>query len=163
MNAAVASLDIRRLGAADGARLHELMQVFAVAFDDAALYAAQPPDAAWHAQLLARDSFIALVALKQGAVVGGLTAYWLPKPERARSEIYLYDLAVDIAHRRQGIASALLTELKAVARERGAWVIFVQADTAPEDAPARALYARLGTGEEVLHYDIDPNDERTAA
>ena len=103
------------------------------------------------------------LSVKTPCLVPPWFAYWLPKPERARSEIYLYDLAVDIAHRRQGIASALLTELKAVARERGAWVIFMQADTAPEDAPARALYARLGTGEEVLHYDIDPNDERTAA
>lgn len=138
------------------------MQVFAVAFDDASLYATQPPDAAWHARLLASDSFIAIVALKQGVMVGGLTAYLLPKPERARSELYLYDLAVDAAHRREGIATALIVELKAVARECGAWVIFVQADIAPEDAAARALYARLGTREDVLHYDIDPGDGRAA-
>lgn len=132
------------------------MQVFAVAFDDAPLYTSQPPGAAWHANLLASDSFVALVALKQDVVVGGLTAYLLPKPERAHCELYLYDLAVAAAHRREGIATALITELKAVARERGAWVIFVQADTAPEDTAARALYARLGTREDVLHYDIDP-------
>jgi aminoglycoside 3-N-acetyltransferase I len=33
-------------------------------------------------------------------------------------------------------------------------VIFVQADTAEEDAVAIALYTKLGVREEVLHFDI---------
>jgi hypothetical protein len=35
---------------------------------------------------------------------------------------------------------------------RGAYVIFVQADVA--DAPAIALYTKLGAREDVLHFDI---------
>jgi aminoglycoside 3-N-acetyltransferase I len=42
--------------------------------------------------------------------------------------------------------------LKTIAREGGAHVIFVQADL--EDAPAIALYTRLGSREDVLHFDI---------
>jgi aminoglycoside 3-N-acetyltransferase I len=35
---------------------------------------------------------------------------------------------------------------------RGAYVISVQAD--PPDAPAVALYTKLGTREDALHFDI---------
>jgi aminoglycoside 3-N-acetyltransferase I len=74
------------------------------------------------------------------------------KFEQERSEIYIYDLAVASEHRRKGVATALITELKLVAAERGAWVIFVQAD--PPDDPAVALYTKLGTREDVFHFDI---------
>lgn len=37
---------------------------------------------------------------------------------------------------------------------RGAYVIFVQADTGFEDAAAVALYTKLGVREDVLHFDI---------
>ena len=85
-------------------------------------------------------------------MVGGLAAYVLPKFEQERSEVYIYDLAVAEPHRRQGIATALIRELQAVAATRGAWVIYVQADHG--DDPAITLYAGLGTREEVLHFDI---------
>jgi aminoglycoside 3-N-acetyltransferase I len=86
-------------------------------------------------------------------VVGGLVAYQLDKLESARSEIYIYDLAVAEAHRRRGIATALIERLQAIASERGAWVIFVQGDYG--DDPAIALYEKLGTREDVMHFDID--------
>nr|WP_017324751.1 GNAT family N-acetyltransferase [Synechococcus sp. PCC 7336] len=57
---------------------------------------------------------IALAALKHGEVVGGLAAYELQKFEQERSEIYIYDLAVSAAHRREGIATALIQELKSI-------------------------------------------------
>ena len=97
---------------------------------------------------------IVLVALIKDRVVGGLVAYELEKFEQPRSEIYIYDLAVDESWRRQGVATALIDELRRIARERGAWVIFVQGDYG--DDPALALYDKLGTREEVLHFDIEP-------
>ena len=97
---------------------------------------------------------IVLVALIKDRVVGGLVAYELEKFEQPRSEIYIYDLAVDESWRRQGVATALIDELRRIARERGAWVIFVQGDYG--DDPALALYDKLGTREEVLHFDIVP-------
>jgi aminoglycoside 3-N-acetyltransferase I len=86
--------------------------------------------------------------------VGGLAGYVLPKFEQQRSEFYLYDLAVAEAHRRQGIATALIRELQHVAADRGVYVIFVQADHG--DDPAIALYTSLGIREDVLHFDIPP-------
>ena len=85
-------------------------------------------------------------------MVGGIAAYELKKFEQRRSEIYIYDLAVAATHRRQGIATALINELREIAATRGAFVIFVQADRG--DAPAIALYSKLGTREDVLHFDI---------
>jgi len=79
----------------------------------------------------------------------------LRKFERERSEIYIYDLAVAAAHRRQGVATALIDALKPIAVARGAYVIFVQADHG--DAPAIALYTGMGTREDVLHFDIAPD------
>jgi aminoglycoside 3-N-acetyltransferase I len=93
--------------------------------------------------------------LKAGEVVGGLTAYDLKKFEQERSEIYIYDLAVAAAHRREGIATALIQKLKEIAAACGAYVIFVQADLG--DDPAIELYTKLGIREDVLHFDIAVN------
>ena len=87
-----------------------------------------------------------------GTVLGGLAAYLLPKFEQERAECYIYDLAVDAAHRRRGIATGLIRTLQDVAAVKGAYVIFVQADHG--DDPAIALYTALGQREEVLHFDI---------
>lgn len=70
------------------------------------------------------------------------------------SEVYIYDFAVAEPHRRQGIATALISALKTVAAQRGAYVIFVQADLG--DHAAIALYSKLGVREDVLHFDITP-------
>lgn len=146
-------LRIHRLTAvSDIAHLRALNAVFGRAFDDAQTYGAEPPDNAYLARLLVRDHVIVLVALIEGEVVGGLVAYELEKFERARSEIYIYDLAVDEPHRRQGIATALIQHLTDLAAARMAWVIYVQADR--DDAPAIALYDKLGIREDVLHFDL---------
>lgn len=81
-------------------------------------------------------------------------AYELLKFEQERSEIYIYDLAVEAQHRRNGVATALINDLRMIAAARGAYVIYVQAD--PSDEPAVALYTKIGTREDVLHFDITP-------
>jgi aminoglycoside 3-N-acetyltransferase I len=152
---------IRLLAPEDLPLMESLMTTFGDAFDAAETYTAARPSEAYLKRLLASDYFIALAALKNGAVVGGLTAYELQKFERERSEIYIYDLAVTEAHRREGIATVLIQELKKIAAERGAYVIFVQADI--EDEPAIALYTKLGVREEVLHFDIAVADDEDNA
>lgn len=153
---------LRHLTRNDLPMMQSLCEMFGVAFNDLDTYTGKRPDATYLRSLLGSDTFIALAALKDDVVVGGIAAYELRKFEQARSEIYLYDLAVLEAHRREGIATALIEALKRVAAARGAYVIFVQADTAVEDEPAIALYTRLGMREEVLHFDIavDARDTR---
>ena len=149
---------VRTLGVADIEALRSALGVFGEVFDDARTYVAAQPGDAYLAQLLARDTFIAIAALHEETVVGAMVAYVLPKLEQARSEIYIYDLAVAEAHRRRGLASAMIERLRGIAAVRGAYVIFVQADHG--DDAAIALYTRMGVREDVLHFDIEPPQPR---
>lgn len=145
---------VRQLTRDDATALRALLDVFADAFEDAETYAARQPSEAYLTDLLDTGHFIALAAERDGVTVGGLAAYELRKFEQERSEIYIYDLGVLAGHRRLGVATALIEHLKRLAAERGAWVIYVQADYA--DPPAIALYTKLGIREDVLHFDIAP-------
>lgn len=145
---------LRRLGPADIALIRELNALFGEAFGEVETYTAAPPDDAWLKGLLAKEHVVVLAALEGEALVGGLVAYELDKLERARREVYIYDLAVAATHRRRGVATALIGHLRAIAAERGAWALFVQADHG--DHPAIALYEKLGVREDVLHFDIRP-------
>jgi aminoglycoside 3-N-acetyltransferase I len=147
-------VDVRELAAHDLDLMDGLLTLLGKAFNDADTYDGKRPSRSYLTKLLGSDSFIALAAVKAGSVVGGIAAYELKKFEQERSEIYIYDLAVREEHRRQGIATALVGELKVIARRRGAYVIYVQADYI--DPPAIALYTKLGTREDVLHFDILP-------
>lgn len=143
---------IRTLGVDDVAPLKALLAVFAKAFVDEAAYQSKVPTDAYLARLLRKEHFITVVALMDGHVIGGLTAYQLDKFEQDRREIYIYDLAVLEEHRRKGVATSLIGELRQVAAERDVYVIFVQADLV--DAPAIALYESLGLKETAHHFDI---------
>jgi len=156
----VTTFRLHELGSRDVAMMRSMLVLFGEVFGDAAAHAANRPDADYLAHLLGSDGFIAIAATIGEEMVGGLAAYVLPKFEQPRSEIYIYDLAVAEAHRRTGIATALIAELQAIADERGAYVIFVQADVG--DEPAIALYTRLGVREDVLHFDIAPAPRRAA-
>ena len=129
-----------------------LMDCFGKEFDEIDTYCGNRPSKDYLASLLSSESFIALAAIKDGVVVGGLVAYELKKFEQKRSEIYIYDLAVSSEHRRKGIATLLIESVRPIAKKLGAWVIFVQADY--EDEPAVNLYTKLGRREEVLHFNI---------
>jgi aminoglycoside 3-N-acetyltransferase I len=143
---------IRPLAADDLALMDGMLTMFGEAFGEPETYGRARPSAAYLRRLLGSDAFIAIAAVHGDAVVGGLAAYALRKFEQERSEIYIYDLAVADAWRRQGIATALIGKLGEIGRARGAYVIFVQADLG--DAPAIALYTKLGAREDVLHFDI---------
>lgn len=146
------SYSYKYLVPSDVSLLKDLLAVFGVAFADPVAYeSAVPTDAYLHA-LLSKPHVIALVATSDGQVVGGLVAYELDKFEQDRREIYIYDLAVLEAHRRRGVATGLINELKRLGAERRAYVIYVQAD--PQDDPAIRLYESLGTREDVHHFDI---------
>ena len=141
-----------QLTADDVPLMTRLLAMFGEAFEDVPTYQDALPSEEYLAALLAKPHFIALAATSGDDVVGGLAAYVLDKFERDRREIYIYDLAVARAHRRRGIATMLIKRLIEIARERRAYVIFVQADRG--DEPAIKLYESLGTREDVHHFDI---------
>lgn len=145
---------VQQLAQNDIARFRALNDLFGRVFEDAESYVGKPPSEAYAQKVLSKESVIALVALSEERLIGGLVAYELDKLEQERSEIYIYDLAVDVEFRRQGVATALIQNLGEIVSGRGAWVIYVQADYG--DEPAIALYTKLGVREDVMHFDIEP-------
>lgn len=144
--------NVRRLGPLDLPAMRAMNGLFAEAFEDPETYLEAAPSDTYLRAWLGKAHVMALASFDGDRVVGGLVAYVLDKFEQARSEVYIYDLAVAETHRRQGIATALIETLQRLAHAEGAYVIFVQADYV--DPPAIALYEKLGTREEVLHFDI---------
>jgi ribosomal-protein-alanine N-acetyltransferase len=74
-------------------------------------------------------------------------------------EMHIINLAVDPAHRRQGIARRLLTEGLAQARTLGAELAWLE--VRPSNAPARALYESFGfkeVGRRPRYYDDTHED-----
>jgi aminoglycoside 3-N-acetyltransferase I len=148
----------KRLDDSDLAAMKALLRLFGEVFGDLDTYQAAVPSDAYLLGLLRDETFFAVAAHDEhGATIGALTAYELKKFEQERSEVYIYDLAVDAAHRRKGVATALIRTLGEAARARGAWIMFVQADIGEEDEAANALYRKLSV--EMIasnHYDIVP-------
>ena len=148
---------VRRLGSQDVVLMQAANRLFADVFGEEGYHG--PPAGPDHLEkLLADDKFIALAAYVDGEMAGAIAAYELVKFEAERSEIYIYDLAVIERYRRQGVATALIAAVQEIGRDKGAWVVFVQAD--PPDEPAVALYDKLGTREEVLHFDISVSGDQ---
>jgi aminoglycoside 3-N-acetyltransferase I len=142
----------KQLSDSDIPMLKQLLRVFGEAFGEPDTYQGALPTDEYLRRLLGRPHFIAVAALDGNDVCGGLAAYELEKFEQERSEIYIYDLAVAEPQRRKGIARALINKLKDIARARGAYVIFVQADAG--DNPAIQLYESFGAREDVHQFDI---------
>jgi aminoglycoside 3-N-acetyltransferase I len=149
-----ATFEIRLLGAPDVATARAMLGMFGREFGDEQTYSGRQPDDRYLERLLDSENFVAIAALAGTRVIGGLAGYVLPKFEQPRSEFYIYDLAVEEAYRRRGVATQLIERLKKLAAARGIYVIFVQADHG--DDPAIALYTKLGIREDVLHFDIAP-------
>lgn len=137
--------------------LKALLALFGEAFGERETYQGAVPSDAYLEALLGKPHFIAVAALHGKDVVGGLAAYELEKFERARSEVYIYDLAVREDHRRQHVATGLIRALGRIAEARGAYVMYVQADRG--DEAAIRLYASLGTREDVHHFDLPVGKE----
>ena len=144
--------EIERLSSRQIAEMREALRVFADSFEEEENFFSAPPGDAYLRRLLSDGRFVLLAAKSDGKVVGALSAYELMKYEQERSEFYIYDLAVAEPFRRRGIARSLIEALKPIARDAGAWVIFVQADR--KDEPAVALYRSLGVEEQPLHFDL---------
>jgi aminoglycoside 3-N-acetyltransferase I len=149
-------LSMHVLAPTDVSLLRGMLAVFSDAFEDPGSYSQKPPSDAYVSKLLASETFLAVAAVCERRVVGGLAGYILPKFEQERSEFYIYDLAVAENFRRQGVATALIRCVQAAAAQRGFYEIFVQADYG--DDAAVALYTKLGTGEDVMHFDILPSN-----
>jgi aminoglycoside 3-N-acetyltransferase I len=100
--------------------MRQVNQLFAAVFDAPGDYPDNAPCDAVLADRLTDPNIIALAAVAGTKIIGGLTAYVLRKLEQERSEIYIYDLAVDQDWRRRGVATALIDRVRRIANEVGA-------------------------------------------
>ena len=148
---------IRRLRSDDLDTMRALNALYAEVFEMPEDYAEAKPSDGYLKRLLARDTFIALVAEQAGEVIGGLCAYVHEKFEQERTEVYIYDLAVLESHRRKGAATTLIKAVKPIARDMKAWIINIQADLG-DTAPV-SLYSKLGSREDIHHFDISVFDD----
>jgi len=93
--------------------------------------------------LLHDENTIFLVAFDDDdSPVGFVFGYELPRRRRDPSILFVYEVDVDAAHRRQGVASALLRELASIARARGIPTGFVL--TSASNTAAMRLYESVG-------------------
>ena len=107
--------------------------------------------------LLADDATIFLAAFRGAEPVGFVFGYELPRRHGAASILFVYELDVDEAHRRQGIGGRLMRELAEIARSRGVSEGFVL--TEPENDAANALYRSLeGERVETVMWDFRYTD-----
>jgi [ribosomal protein S18]-alanine N-acetyltransferase len=89
-----------------------------------------------------------LVAYDDDLPVGFVTGVETTHPDKG-TEMFLYELSVDEAHRRRGIGRALVDRLAELARTAGCYGMWVLTDT--DNRAALATYAAAGADEESEH------------
>jgi ribosomal protein S18 acetylase RimI-like enzyme len=134
---------LTRLGPGDAAAMARLAPEV--------LDASVDPD--WLAGFLEDPGHIIIVARVDEVVVGQLAAIIHHHPDRP-PDLYIDDLAVTPALRRQGIAQRLLDDAMVLGAQLGcaqAWIV-----TETDNAPARALYeGRNAEPAPVVMYEYD--------
>jgi ribosomal protein S18 acetylase RimI-like enzyme len=106
------------------------------------------PDLATAERFLVTPGHHILIAYEDGSPAGFVSGVELTHPDKG-TEMFLYELAVDEAFRRQGIGKALVDELLAIARSHGCYDMWVLTDH--DNAPALATYRSTGTNDESSH------------
>jgi len=125
--------------------------------DDAAVVAAQhlfdgPAKADATARFLAEPGSHLLVAYVDGAPAGFVSGVEVTHPDKG-TEMFLYELAVDEAHRRRGHGRALVAALGALACKRGCTGMFVFVDD--DNEAGRAVYRSAGGAESSRPFMVD--------
>ncbi len=102
--------------------------------------------------LLGKSDFFVFAALLNGKVVGGLTAYVLDQYYAEKPLAYIFDLAVDTRHQRQGIGRKLINEMNHYCQEKGFEEVFVQADKVDDYAIDFYRSTKPTEEEQVVHF-----------
>jgi len=147
------SIEIKRITKQDLSKFTSLIDLFNLVFEEESKIGSE----ANSLRLLDSDGFIAIAAMAENEVVGGLTAYELPMYYSDSSEIFLYDLAVKPDHQRKGIGKGLLHSLKEYCIEHGIKDFFVMVHEEDEHA-IEFYHATGGKSEKVVNfvYDVEP-------
>ncbi|SHI15052.1 GNAT family N-acetyltransferase [Ferrimonas marina] len=93
-------------------------------------------------ELLASQTNIVIVATANAVPIGFLSAYVMPRLDRDEKMAYFYEIEVCPQFRRQGIATAMVNELKHCLRSQGVSSLWV--GTESNNTPALSLYQSTG-------------------
>ncbi len=86
------------------------------------------------------NPFASLLAARNQGVIVGHVCFWV-----IFEELHVMNLAVHVDHRRQGVATAMMTHVIALAHEQGANVAMLEVRTS--NTAAIAFYSRMGFGQ----------------
>ena len=105
-------------------------------------------------EFLSRPENVLIVALDDGVPVGYVVAYLLNRIDRSQQMMFFYEIGVALSHRRRGVGTQLVKELKAVCRENDVMKMWVP--TGRSNVAATRLYASTGAvavpgGDDVTH------------
>jgi ribosomal protein S18 acetylase RimI-like enzyme len=120
------------------------------------------PSGAATAKFLASEGHHLLVAVdRAGDPVGFVSGVETTHPDKG-TEMFLYELSVSEAHRKQGVGTTLVGALAELARERGCYGMWV--GTEPDNAAALATYRAAGAARlepfVTLEWNFDLSDAR---
>lgn len=101
----------------------------------------QPPVPEHTVKFLSAVGHHLLLALEGDDPVGFVSGVETTHPDKG-TEMFVYELGTHEHHRRRGVATALLEELKTIAIDRGCNGLWVA--TEPDNAAAIATYLRAG-------------------
>lgn len=141
-------VEIKILQAKDIEDFNQLLTVFDIVFEYEQY---TRPDKEYLQKLLAKSSFIAIVAKMEGRVIAGLTAYALDQYHSNMPMLYIHDLAVLSEYQRKGVGSKLIQFTNAYCRENGFQEMFIQAET-EDDYAVKFYRSTQPTGELEVNY-----------
>ena len=149
------TFEVRRLAKEDLSVFSSLIRLFNIVFEEAESSISSEANLL---RLLSNNHFIALAAIDDTQVVGGLTAYVLPMYYSEFPEIFLYDLAVKPEYQRIGVGKRLIHDLKEYCVKHGVKVFFVLAHE--EDEHAIEFYRSTGgKSEKVVNFLYKTTEE----
>jgi aminoglycoside 3-N-acetyltransferase I len=143
---------LERLSENNISAMRSVNLLFSDVFNDKESYDSKLPSDEYLNIFLTNPNNIVVVAMNDQKIIGGIVAYVLEKFEMERREVFIYDLAVMSTYQRQGIGKALINHVRDIAKEVGAYVVFVQAD---ENDEAISFYESLNPSVNIRTRNFD--------
>ena len=92
--------------------------------------------------MLSDDSNVIIIIEKEGQIIGGATAYKLDMYTRDTTELFIYEIGIDLPHRGQGYGTKLMNYLLNIAKNEECKEAFVI--TEKGNISANKLYKATG-------------------
>lgn len=126
----------------------ELLDLFEEVFE---MKNVQAPSRMYLEGLLEKEDFYVFVAVSEGKIVGGLTAYSLMQYYSETPLVYIYDIAVSKRFQNKGIGKKLILGIKDYCQEMDVEEIFVHA--VETDEHLLDFYRSTGAqSQKVVHF-----------